>query len=173
MAKYIRLQNKKYEINENSKSFEWGYADLHDAMMHDIEAKVEGYIEFEEFDHPIYKQYAAIIEEENEDLQKQMIEEFWEEHCRWGMALPGVSCYRFEEGEEAAEKLYNYFAERDPDALQSDEYYVLIFEGEDTGIDGHNGENVAVWKKDIERVPVTEFFRKYLMNKSKLTVTEE
>ncbi|WP_240371701.1 hypothetical protein [Anoxybacteroides rupiense] len=165
MTRYIRLQSKKYEINEKSKSFEWGYADLHDAMMDDIEAKVEGYIEFEDFDHPIYKQYDAITEEENEDLQKRMIEEFWEEHCGWGMALPGVSCYRFEEGNEheAARKLYEYFLQRDPESLKSDECYVLIFEGEEFDFSGHNGEEVARFKREIARIDTKEFFEQYLV----------
>ncbi|AXM89734.1 hypothetical protein B379_11595 [Anoxybacillus ayderensis G10] len=163
--KYIRLQSKKYEINENSKSFEWGFADLHDAMMQDIGFKVEPYIEFEDYDHPIYKQYEAITNEEDEEVQKRMIEEFWEQHCGWGVALPGVSCYRFE-GEEnyAARKLYEYFKQRDPAALNSDEYYVLIFEGDECFLKGHNGEEVAVFKKEVERVETKKFFDRYLMD---------
>lgn len=162
--KYIRLQSKKYEINENSKSFEWGFADLHDAMMHDIEFKVEPYIEFEDYNHPIYKQYEAIMNEEDEEVKQRMIEEFWEQHCRWGAALPGVSCYRFEgEENDAARKLYEYFEKRDPAALNSDEYYVLIFEGDEFFSQGHNGEEVAVFKKEIARVNTKEFFEQYLI----------
>ena len=80
------------------------------------------------------------------------------------MALPGLSCYRFEgEENEAARKLYEYFVQRDPAALNSDEYYVLIFEGDECFSKGHNGEEVAVFKKEVARVSTKEFSGQYLV----------
>ncbi|TCS80365.1 hypothetical protein [Tepidibacillus fermentans] len=162
--KFIRLQSKKYEINENSKSFEWGFPDLHAAMHEDISFVSEQYEGIP--NHQFNKKFENMLFAEDKETENKLLEELWEEYVGWGMALPGVSCYRFEEGKEneAAKKLYDYFLQRDPEALESDEYYVLIFEGDEFFSKGHNGEEVAVFRKEIERVETKEFFSRYLID---------
>lgn len=160
--KFVRLQSKKYEINENSKSFEWGYKDIYHAMYEDVSLVAERYEENP--NHPFNKKYEDMLFAEDKETENKLLEELWEEYVGWGMALPGLSCYRFEgEENEAARKLYEYFEQRDPAALNSDEYYVLIFEGDECFSKGHNGEEVAVFKTEVARVSTKEFFEQYLI----------
>lgn len=167
MARFIRLQSEAYEINENSRSFEWDllsieYA-MYDALINMIEQESDP-IEFTTAPH-----HQELIDEldqmelnwdnMNEEESKRLAElyEEWQPH---GLILDGVSCYNFENEEEAARELYEYFKLRNPKALESG-HYVLIFEGEELYSNGHNGEDVAKWVRDIERVSVKDFFARY------------
>ena len=151
---YIRLQSKQYEIDENSKSFEWGFGPTqYDAMLEELSFSNEmGKLTEEESD-----QFYELLDTKN----KEEIEALWEEKGLHSMILPGVSCYDFEDEQDAAEELLEYFKERKPEALNEDEYYVLIFDGVDTNCLGHNGEDVVQWRHDIERVGIKEFFERY------------
>ncbi len=169
--KFIRLQSKKYEIDQNSKSFEWGFPNLYAAMYEDVSAASERFGE----NHPFTKKYQEMLFSEDQETERRLLEELWEEYVGWGMVLPGVSCYRFDEGEEeeAARKLYEYFAKRDPEALNSDDYYVLVFEGRECFSEGHNGEDVAVFQKEIARIETKEFFERYLSDEEEEGEDEE
>lgn len=151
---YIRLQSKQYEINESSRSFEWGFGPTqYDAMLEELSFSNEmGKLTEEESD-----QFYELLDTKN----KEEIEALWEEKGLHSMILPGVSCYDFEDEQDAAEELLEYFKERKPEALNEDEYYVLIFDGVDTNCLGHNGEDVVQWRHDIERVGIKEFFERY------------
>lgn len=167
MAVYIRLQSKYYEVNETTKSFEWGFGNnVWEAMEEEISIGMEPIMWAEQRNNReeyLYEKYLALDEmERGSDEWKQAVEDLWNEVGTKTMVLPGVSCYRFDGQEaEAARQLYEYFAERSPEDLESDEYYVLVFEGNDAGVVGHNGEDVAVWVRDIERVPTKEFFARF------------
>ena len=167
MKKYIRLQSKAYEINENSRSFEWDllsieYA-MYDALQNMIEAETDPY-EFTVAQH--HQELADELDEMELDwdnidpAESKRLAELYEEWRPQSLILDGVSCYEFEDEEEAAKELYEYFKLRNPEALENG-YYVLIFEGEGLSVEGHNGEDVAKWVRDIERVPVKEFFARY------------
>lgn len=167
MEVYIRLQSKKYDVNEKTRSFEWSCGNnMWEAMEGEISIAMIPIVDAmhrnkrEEY---LYEKYLALDEMEyGSDEWKQAVEELWNEIGQGSMVLPGVSCYRYDGREaEAARQLYEYFAERAPEDLESDEYYVLIFEGRDTWVVGHNGEDVAVWVRDIERVPTKEFFARF------------
>lgn len=74
----------------------------------------------------------------------------------WGMSpeeaiLPGKSCT------DTLEGLQNWVCEFDND------YVVLVFEGTDTGVNGHDGEYVATYHKKIA-VWSIEDVKKYLEN---------
>lgn len=167
MEVYIRLQSKHYEVNEKTKSFEWGCgSNMWEAMEGEISFAMEPIMMAEQRtrrEEQLYEKYLALDElERGSDEWKEAIEELWNEIGRGSTVLPGVSCYRYDGREaEAARQLYEYFTKRAPEDLESDEYYVLIFEGIDTWVVGHNGEDVAVWVRDIERVPTKEFFARF------------
>lgn len=159
---YIRLQSKEYEINENSMSFEWGFESLEYAMYEDISNQ---WISLENTPEHLKEVRDELSEMEldwdniNPDEAKRL-RELWKEYVGWGMVLPGVSAFDFDDEQEAAENLLEYFQERDEESL-SDSHYVLIFEGSEHFSEGHNGEEVVNWERDIERVPVKEFFNRY------------
>lgn len=166
MKTYIRLQSKKYEINENSKSFEWDFGfggDMWDAMYDEI-----GYgptiqalsnkplDEIAPYEQEILDRYYAIDGLKGEE-RKTEIESMWEQYGLKSMVLPGVSC--FENTEEGKQELKEYFLQRVPEWLEDDEHYILIFEGINTDAEGHNGESVVIWQKDIARIETKEFFK--------------
>lgn len=159
---YIRLQSKEYEINEDSLSFEWGFETIEFAMYEDIQNLWIMYDEIpDEFVEIRDEISEMVLDFDNMDAdESKRLKEIWEEYVGFGMVLPGVSAFDFDDEEQAAENLLEYFLERDKASL-SDTHYVLVFEGEEYAWEGHNGEEVVVWEKDIERVPVKEFFARY------------
>src|SRR5690625_2964869 len=162
MEQYIRLQKKAYDINENTRSFEWGFgngeSDMHEAMKEEISILVEPLTDLD-IEGLLHAHQKEQLERANDidNASEEEIEALYEE-LGGTMVLNGVSCY--ENDEDGAEELLSYFEERSPEALESNDFYVLIFEGEDEG-EGHNGENVARWQKDVERVETKEFFARY------------
>lgn len=168
MKKFIRLQSEKYEINENSRSFEWDLLSIEYAMYDALQNMIE--MARDPYDYSIAPHHKELSDEldemeldwDNMDPEEsKRLAELFDEWQPRSLILEGVSCYEFEEDEEeAAKELYEYFKLRNPEALENG-HYVLIFEGEDTFLEGHNGENVAKWIRDIERVPTKEFFARY------------
>lgn len=167
MKKFIRLQSEKYEINENSRSFEWDLESIEYAMydaltnMIDTERDPHTYAIAPHHEDLRDELYEMELDWDNMDPEEsKRLAELYDEWKPQSLILEGVSCYDFENEQEAAKELYEYFKLRNPEALKNG-HYVLIFEGEDTFLEGHNGENVAKWIRDIERVPVKEFFARY------------
>lgn len=168
MKKFIRLQSEKYDINENSRSFEWGlgtieYA-MYDALTNMIDMQIDPYTgelnpRFQELRDELYEMELDWDNMNPEESKR--LAELYDEWKPPSLILDGVSCYSFENEQEAAKKLFDYFELRNPDALKDEHYYILIFEGEELPYKGHNGEDVAVWLRDIERVPTREFFARY------------
>lgn len=162
---YIRLQSKKYDITADSRSFEWGFSDIYEAMYEDVSNK-------HEFDSSIFGEYEEELWSKlmrlecDTDEFNSVLTELWEclfdNYERGIMVLNGVSCYDAEDMNKAAKKLYEYFEDRDEDSLTNDENYVLVFEGKHIG-EGHNGEDVVRFTKEIKRVETKEFFNKYLI----------
>lgn len=167
MQKFIRLQSEAYEINENSKSFEWDLESIEYAMYDALQNMID--MERDPYSFDLPKELEELADELDEmeldwdnmdPSESKRLEELYDEWQPQSLILDGVSCYEFEDEEKAAKGLYEYFKLRNEDAL-SNGHYVLIFEGEKQFSEGHNGEDVAVWKKDIERVPVKDFFARY------------
>jgi len=167
MKKFIRLQSEKYDINENSRSFEWGlesieYA-MYDALTNMIDMQIDPYTgelnpRFKELRDELYEMELDWDNMNPEESKR--LAELYDEWKPQSLILEGISCYDFENEQEAARELYEYFKLRNPEALENG-HYVLIFEGEELPYKGHNGEDVARWIRDVERVPTKEFFARY------------
>lgn len=168
MRKYIRLQSKAYEINEHSKSFWWEFISIEYAMYDALTNMVE--MERDPVTFKVAEHHRGLIDELIEmeldwdninPEESKRLAEIYDEWQPKSLILDGVSCFEFEEDEEkAVNELYEYFKLRNPKALEKG-HYILVFEGEGLPYDGHNGEDVAKWVRDIERVPVKEFFARY------------
>lgn len=170
MGTFVRIQSYSYDVDENTRSFHRMYgngsSDMYSAMVEEIgymiepiqDAQLSGW-EIGEVQQSQLERYSKIL---NEKATKEEIEGLHNE-LGGGVTLPGVSCFEVVDGDmkEAAERLLDYFERIIPDELQSNDHYVLIFEGELQDQEGHDGEDVAKWKRDIERVEIYDFFTRY------------
>ena len=139
--KLHRLQSEKYNIDENSKSFAWGYDSWHEAALEDI--------------HEIFNNFNPLDEKD--------IEKIWTEaHENEGFpgwyrtkAENGISCF------QTLEELYRYFF-TDEGRSEMDFYcdrYVLIFEGTPQYY-GLDDEIIARYEKEVDRMTVEEMVRR-------------
>ncbi|HPM00066.1 MAG TPA: hypothetical protein PLS45_09295 [Bacillota bacterium] len=142
--KLHRLQSEKYNIDENSRSFVWGYENWYEAALEDLK------------EH-------NLTDIEQVDGNEKDIERIWiEAHENEGFpgwyrtkAENGISCF------QTLEELYRYFF-TDEGRSEMDFYcdrYVLIFEGTPQYY-GLDDEIIARYEKEVDRMTVEEMVRR-------------
>lgn len=159
--RFYRLQSEDYDINENSRSFWSCYDDIEEAMEEDIKEWIIGYYPEENW---IDLDSCMVQNEEVKNLYDNCsnIVELWNKLVNQGYeprrVHEGVSCY----SEDRKSELRDYFEYHRPvnsenmiDAY-NDDYYVLIFDGENVGT-GLDGEDLAIFEKEIKRISVKDF----------------
>ncbi|HEY5587715.1 MAG TPA: hypothetical protein VIK86_02030 [Candidatus Paceibacterota bacterium] len=139
---FYRSQSESYNIDENSISFNCNFNTLEEAMTEDI---TEFYNELE-------------LEEFKQLLKIKNLKEIWEqckkENKTQGWVEPAICC--FSKPQNLIEYYYDYFT----DDFDFSNEYILIFEGEFIDY-GSEGEDCAIFIKEIERMSVEEFMNKY------------
>lgn len=159
--KFYRLQSEDYDIDENSRSFWSCYDDIEEAMEEDIKEWIIGYyleenwidldgsVIQDEDVKKLYDNYSDIVK-----LWNKLVNEGYKPR----RVHEGVSCYN----EDRKEELKDYFEYHRPVSTENmvdaynDDYYILIFEGEDVGT-GLDGEDLAIFGKEIGRISIKDF----------------
>jgi hypothetical protein len=158
---FYRLQSEEYDVNSESRSFWSCYDDMEEAMEEDIKEWIIG---FEPNEHWIdLDNYEIDDKDLKEEYDKcNSIKYLWNKMISEGNEArrihDGISCY----DEDRQEELRRYFEYHRRVGTKSmldaygEGYYILVFEGEYVGT-GLDGEDLAIFEKEIKRMTVKEF----------------
>lgn len=138
---FYRLQDKEWELEENWQSYCYRWDSLEQAMLADIE---------EEWGMD------NLAEELREKYNDDEIHDAWwklvDEGNRPFNAHAGASCF------SDKERLIRYIKRES--FYNDDEYEVVEFEGEWGNVpEGMDGEDIAVVKKEVKRIPIEDFIK--------------
>ena len=174
MMKFYRLQSEDYTIDKKSKSFWTCFDSLWEAQREDIFGWICGYsadkykwcsdswrdtLEEHTNDEYVYNAFTK-IDEWNEEKVNALWERLVDEGYEPERVTIGVSCYE----EDRMGELIEYFEYHRPynskDMLDAygKGYYILVFKGEANG-EGLDGEDIAVFQKEIKRISVKNFVK--------------